>query len=496
MKLNTLHTLAAAIALTLLGSCSSDEVIKDSDGNQRIVFSVATENASRAAEGYYFGSTQTPKEFFVWAQVKVGDTYSKYFEEQLFKKQKSDDKYVYVNDLPYFWPKNTNDKLKFYAFNGNPATWRKIGKDDQLYNGAEYTMFQGAKLMDDNTYSYNDTWVTYSAGNYNYKTGQYGVDAYEFGGFTMSDPSILFFQNEGAMRQTDLLYACTEKSRSNLVDGNLKLNFRHALAMVCMEFQNNMPNTCVEILDFGTVNTPIQAKCTITGATDVQFINTSQSGTAPEPSCKWSDWQYDGFSPKYLNDHTTKQHNWFWIGERKDDKINQLRGPRKDADGNNRPGDYLNASNYNATADFNPGNTKENGFGYQSAFLMIPMKGTGVEAYKPADGQVYHQKGTCIVLKLRIKNVADPTKNDGYPTAKDEYIWVDTRIDHKDEGAEIAIPMKFEWEAGKKYIYKITFEKGGSAGYGVTDGKPAIVPIKLALEVDDFSNGGEYGVTL
>ncbi len=39
MKLNTLHTLAAAIALTLLGSCSSDEVVKDSDGNQRIVFS-------------------------------------------------------------------------------------------------------------------------------------------------------------------------------------------------------------------------------------------------------------------------------------------------------------------------------------------------------------------------------------------------------------------------------------------------------------------------
>lgn len=492
MKLNTLHTLAAAIALTLLGSCSSDEVVKDSDGSQRIVFSVATENASRAADGYYFGSNRKPEEFFVWAEVNVDGSYSKYFEEQLFKKQ-LDGKYV--NDLPYFWPKNTNDKLKFYAFNGNPAKWRKIGEDSNLYNGAEYTMFQGAKLMDDNTYSYNNTWVTYSAGNYNYKTGQYGVDAYEFGGFTMSDPSILFFQNEGAMKQTDLLYACTEKSRRDLVDGNLKLNFRHALAMVCMEFQNNMPNTCVEIVDFGTVNTPIQAKCTITGTTDGQFSDTSQSGTAPTPSCTWSDWQYDGFTGNNLIDHTTKQHNWFWIGERTD-KINQLRGPRKGAGGIDVEGDYLNASNCNATAGYNPGYTKENGLGYQSAFLMIPMKDSGAAAYNPAGGQnVYHQKGTCIVLKLRIKNVADPTQHNGYPANEDEYIWVDTR-DHPGEGAEIAIPMKFEWEAGKKYIYKITFEKGGSAGYGVTDGKPAIVPIKLALEVDDFSNGGDHGVTL
>ncbi|MGM9799782.1 MAG: hypothetical protein ACI30M_03760 [Muribaculaceae bacterium] len=487
MKLNTLHTLAAAIALTLLGSCSSDEVLKDSDGNQRIVFSVATENASRAADGYYFGSNQKPEEFFVWAQVKVGDTYSKYFEEQLFKN--TDGKYV--NDLPYFWPKNTDDKLKFYAFNGNPAKWRKIGDDASLYDGKEYTMFQGAELKDGK--SYNDTWVTYSEGDYNYQTEHYGDASkkYHFDGFTMSDPSILFFQNEGAMKQTDLLYACTEKSRSDLVE----LNFRHALAMVCMEFQNKMPNTCVEILDFGTVNTPIQAKCTITGATDGQFSDTSQSGTAPTPSCTWSDWQYDGFTGNNLIDHTTKQHNWFWLGERTD-KINQLRGPRKGAGGIDVEGDYLNASNCNATAGYNPGYTKENGFGYQSAFLMIPMKGTGVEAYNPADGEVYHQKGTCIVLKLRIKNVADPTQNNGYPTEKDEFIWVDTGSDHAGEGLEIAIPMKFEWEAGKKYIYKITFEKGGSAGYAVTDGKPAIVPIKLALEVDNFSNGGEPGATL
>ena len=494
MKLNTLHTLAAAIALTLLGSCSSDEVLKDSDGSQRIVFSVATENASRAADGYYFGSNQKPEEFFVWAEVNVGGTYSKYFEEQLFKEQQPDGKYV--NDLPYFWPKNTDDKLKFYAFNGNPAKWRKIGDDASLYDGKEYTMFQGAELMDGSVHY--DTWVTYSAGYYNYQTGHYGDASkkYHFDGFTMSTPSILFFQNEGAIRQTDLLYACTEKSRSDLeADGNLKLNFRHALAMVCMEFQNNMPNTCVEILDFGTVNTPIQAKCTITGATDGQFKNTSQSEAARTPSCTWSDWQYDGFTGNNLIDHTTKQHNWFWLGERTD-KINQLRGPRKGADGNVLPGDYLNASNCNATAEFNPVYTPGNGLGYQSAFLMIPMKGSGVEAYKPADGQVYHQKGTCIVLKLRIKNVADPTQHEGYPTEQNEYRRVETRIKNKEEEEEITNTMKFEWEAGKKYIYKITFEKGGSAGYGVTDGKPAIVPIKLDLEVDDFSNGGEHGVTL
>ncbi|MGM9844480.1 MAG: hypothetical protein ACI30S_09695, partial [Muribaculaceae bacterium] len=403
----------------------------------------------------------------------------------------------YVNDLPYFWPKNTADKLKFYAFNGNPATWKKIDSDGNLYNGAEYTMFQGAKLMDGSVY--NDTWVTYSEGDYNYQTEHYGDDSnkYHFGGFTMSTPSILFFQNEGAMKQTDLLYACTEKSRSELdANGNLKLNFRHALAMVCMEFQNNMPNTCVEILDFGTVNTPIQAKCTITGATDGQFSDTSQSGTAPTPSCTWSDWQYDGFTGTNLSDHTTKQHNWFWLGERAD-KINQLRGPRKDTGGNNVAGDYFNASKCDATADYNPGYTAENGLGYQTAFLQIPMKDSGVPAYVPSPGvNVYKQKGTCIVAKLRIKNVADPTQNNGYPTDKDEYIWVDTRIDHPDEGAEIAIPMKFEWEAGKKYIYKITFGKNGTGGYEVTSSEKALIPIDLTVTVDDFSHGGEHGATL
>ncbi|MEE0974101.1 MAG: hypothetical protein UH853_00135 [Muribaculaceae bacterium] len=54
-------------------------------------------------------------------------------------------------------------------------------------------------------------------------------------------------------------------------------------------------------------------------------------------------------------------------------------------------------------------------------------------------------------------------------------------------------PVKFEWEAGKKYVYTFNFTNGGNAGYedtdndGEPDNTPVLVDLNVSVTVDDFT---------
>ena len=431
MKLNTLHTLAAAIALTLLGSCSSDEVLKDSDGSQRIVFSVATENASRVVDGGYFNSTTLPGNFYAWAKVNVksDNKLKNYFQYQDFTKQSGTS--TYINDMPYFWPKNQDDQLHIYAINVGPKTWLKNGGDGDGYDFKLFT-----------TDEPNKTSVMDTTGFYN-------------------DKKLTFFQLEGNYDQYDLLYAYTIKSRPD--NGVAQLNFRHALSQICFKITNNMPHTYIEPIQVGIANTAIMASMKITGVTDG-----NNSGAY---SCEWSDYKYDGMSsPAVIEDIDTKQNNYHW-----------------------------------GLFDIDPylikcGKTLDLSTDPKYAMLLIPQKWSPTTAYAPQVGKhAWRQTGTFIEITCRIRNMGTGDIPDD---AIDEYI-LGSAGDYKENTPEgkarrgrIAIPQSFAWEPGKKYIYNIVFEEGGTAGYKADDGSPSIAPIKLTVEVDDFSNGGEHGADI
>lgn len=437
MKLNTLHTLAAAIALTLLGSCSSDEVLKDSDGSQRIVFSVATENASRAVDGGYFNSTTPPGNFYAWAKVNVAsdnasdNKLKNYFQYQDFAKQGETS--TYINDLPYFWPKNTADQLHIYAINVGPKTWLNHGWD-----GHNFKMFETDELNDPNDATKGKKKSVMDT------TGFY------------HEKKLTFFQLEGNYDQYDLLYAYTIKSRPD--NGVAQLNFRHALSQICFKITNKMPHTYIEPIQVGIANTAIKASMKITGVTDVH--------NSPAYSCEWFDYKYDGLSD--IENIDTKQNNFHW--------------GLFDIDPHLMCNDILDLTDP------------------KYAMLLIPQKWNPTTAYNPSEHvgkNAWKQMGTFIEIICRIRNLGT---SDTPNNAVDEYILGSAGDYTKDEEkacrGRIAIPQSFAWEPGKRYIYNITFTAGGTAGYDVSDGKPAIVPIKLTVQVEDFSNGGEHGADI
>lgn len=73
----------------------------------------------------------------------------------------------------------------------------------------------------------------------------------------------------------------------------------------------------------------------------------------------------------------------------------------------------------------------------------------------------------------------------------DIYLW-----GSKDEAKELAIPVDFKWEQGKKYIYTIKFTAKGHAGFDPGDGSDVLIPIEFSVKVDDFGSVTDNSVNL
>lgn len=137
----------------------------------------------------------------------------------------------------------------------------------------------------------------------------------------------------------------------------------------------------------------------------------------------------------------------------------------------------------------------EDGKEYNSnAMLLLPQETTAWDPEtKPLPGAAGNT-GSYLLVDCAIFNVAGDDYTDG-----DVCLWGEL------QGSawttkELAIPVAFDWEQGKKYVYTLVFGEG-NGGYDPDpepdpdpeDPDPVLVPITFEIDVDEFDpvDGGE-----
>lgn len=266
---------------------------------------------------------------------------------------------------------------------------------------------------------------------------------------TESAPTIKdFTPNPTVADQLDLLYAV--KTAQNKKSTPVELNFRHALSQIVFNAKNTNENLYVEIKGVKIVNVGGTNTFTYpTTDTDSKFV--SHDGTGALPSTGAGSWaELTSGASSYEVDFTTAI---------------PVAG---DADGV-------------SIVDLTTANDSGKEFNSQ-AMLLLPQTTTAWDPEAaPAPGT--NNTGSYFLIDCAIWNVATDEINKD----DDVQLW-------GENGAtkELAIPVTFAWEQGKKYIYTFVFGKG-NGGYDPEnpdpdpdDPDPVLVPIDFEITVDDF----------
>lgn len=266
---------------------------------------------------------------------------------------------------------------------------------------------------------------------------------------TESAPTIKdFTPNPTVADQLDLLYAV--KTAQNKKSTPVELNFRHALSQIVFNAKNTNENLYVEIKGVKIVN--VGGTNTFTyPTTDTDSKFESHDGTGALPSTGAGSWaELTSGDSSYEVDFTTAI---------------PVAG---DADGV-------------SIVDLTTANDSGKEFNSQ-AMLLLPQTTT---AWNPKDAPApgINNTGSYFLIDCAIWNVATDEINKD----DDVQLW-------GENGAtkELAIPVTFAWEQGKKYIYTFVFGKG-NGGYDPEnpdpdpeDPDPVLVPIDFEITVDDF----------
>lgn len=294
------------------------------------------------------------------------------------------------------------------------------------HNGQTY--IDGDLIQKDGTAWVNKTGVRYwPEGNVSFYAHVNGT------GFTWASGEVPTIKNytvpTAVADQKDLLYAVKTQS-----EGQVTLNFRHALSQIVFQAKNTNANLYVEIdgvtiCNLGNVNTFTYP----TANTDDNIIN--HDGVAETTTTgAWGTWE-------------------------------NLTGGNTDY-----PVTFEAVSVPGDNDDKSLTNTNNTGKEFSSnAMLLLPQTTT---AWDPEDGKPADQEGTYFLVDCKIWNVA----GDAYADS-DVVLW---------EGPA-AIPVAFNWEQGKKYIYTFVFGDG-NGGYDPDPDTPTpvLLPITFNVTVDDF----------
>lgn len=255
--------------------------------------------------------------------------------------------------------------------------------------------------------------------------------------------------------QEDLLYAV--KTGAKEEDGDVTLNFRHALSQIVFKAKNINPNLYVEVTGVRVANVGDKNTFTFpTVSTDanIESHDGSIKNDYPETALGWGTWNG-------LTAGTAIYATAF-------DAV-KLNGA-KDAEAQS----LTDAGD--AAAD------------YANTLLLLPQNTT---AWEPSTTYpvptTVGQTGSYFLVNCVIYNVkGDVVDLEG--DDKDVLLW------GTEEGGpkEIAIPVAFNWDQGKKYIYTFVFGDG-NGGYDPEpepdpdpDPDPVLVPITFNVTVDDF----------
>ncbi len=263
---------------------------------------------------------------------------------------------------------------------------------------------------------------------------------------TKATPSINDFTvGTNVATQKDLMYAVTTGQGRDVNSGIVALNFRHALSQIEFQAKNTNEFISVEI-------------------TDVVVGNAASVGDFALPVESTSD-KY-GVHNSGTDDNTTiaNQGTWSNIGT---------------------PANYLVATN---TTGHIVGNsnivnlTCATGVDapekvWSKTMLLLPQENTTAwVTTAPVTPEGAATTGTYLGVKCKIYNV---TEVDGSP--------VETQIYGGNNGAWALLPVQFNWEQGKKYVYTFVFSTG-NGGYQ-PDGEDVLDDIQLSVTVDDFILG-------
>lgn len=286
-----------------------------------------------------------------------------------------------------------------------------------------------------------------------------GGDAYKwnngspkFEGFTV---------NNTVGSQVDLLYAV--KKNQSKTNGPVNLNFRHALSQIVFQAKNTNANLYVEIAGVSVVN--VGGTNTFTFPLADTETNIDHPETGPGDDGVYEDGEFGSI---------TYDASWgTWAALTQGTEQYNVDFTKTPVPGNNT---LVALTTANKTGkEYN-----------SNAMLLLPQKTTAWDPETnplPGTGNT----GSYLLVDCAIFNVAGDDYADG-----DVCLWGEQK-----EGAwttkELAIPVAFDWQQGKKYVYTLVFGEG-NGGYDPDpepdpdpeEPDPVLVPITFEIEVDEF----------
>lgn len=306
-----------------------------------------------------------------------------------------------------------------------------------------------------------NTWVTtntryWPEGNVNFYAAVNGkINDTPIG----ANPTLDFTVDTDVKKQTDLLYAANvEEHRDPSFNPEpVKLNFRHALSQVMFKARNENTTLYVEVTGVRVGHGYVGG--TLTFPSDDTFDNIpghDQTGTAD--GVNRGTWAFNKLEGDSIQRYDV---NW-------DTPIT------------------VTAEGVSLTA------TNDDGKEYSSNALMLmptvnPVNPVSPEADADGEGTLpawdptlnVGYNGTYIAVKCKIYNIADTT--------------FDPATDVELQDGYCVIPVKFNWEQGKKYTYTFVFGKEGNGGYEDDPKKPTpvLIPMSFEVTVDEFQTGDE-----
>lgn len=260
-----------------------------------------------------------------------------------------------------------------------------------------------------------------------------------------------FEVNDDVAAQQDLIYAVKtnqSKPAEDAANTPVALNFRHALSQVVFQAKNTNANLYVEISGVDVVNVGNTNTFTFPSVDTDNNIDDHEGATTEYPSEAqgWGTWA----------DLTSGDASY--AVEFKPVAVN---------------GD----SNVVALTTTDDG-AKDGEFN-ANTMLLLPQTTTAWDA----KSKLGDTTGSYFLVNCIIKNVSGDAVSDD-----DVYLWGDNSTGAW-KAKKLAIPVAFDWEQGKKYIYTLVFGEG-NGGYEPDPEDPTpdpvLVPITFTVTVDDF----------
>ena len=248
--------------------------------------------------------------------------------------------------------------------------------------------------------------------------------------------------------QVDLLYAVKKGETKETTP--VQLNFRHALSQIVFKARNESENIFVQIQG-------------------VKVMNVKGSGTYTFPTAST-----DPNLPTAGSTNSNNRGTWALTDTKADYEVNFN---LVDVKGSKTNPTTVNLSDEEGTA-----------------LMLMPQTTTAWDpktAPKPSVGNT----NSYLLVDCVIYNVADGSAT---TLPGDNVCLWGEESEGKYTTKELAIPVKFAWEEGKKYTYTLVFGNG-NGGYNPdpdpgTDPDPVLVPISFEITVDEFLDGGNYDV--